>query len=109
MVTKLDLETFLEIPIHLPSDTSLKNSFQTFLLTNEISIDQLILQFLQDHEENLVIQLINRLQHFPGAYEELIQSNGFMNIINLGIEIHSPPLLFSFSFPSQSLPVEILN
>lgn len=89
-VTKIDLEAFLEIPIHLSSDPSVKNSLQTFLTSHAISIDQLILQFLQDHEDNLVIQFINRLQHYPGAYEELIHSSctsstGFMNILTRGL------------------------
>ena len=103
-VTKLDLETFLEIPIHITAGAC-DSPLQSFLFTHSIPLDELILQFLQDHEENLMIQFINRLQHFPGVYEELIQSNGFVNILNLGIALtHSSFYLISSLVSSSGNP-----
>lgn len=82
MITKVDIENFIEVPIHLPSDGSL---IQILLTSHNLEIDQLILYFLTNHDYSLMISFINRIQHYPEAIPAFIQAPGFLEILKLGM------------------------
>jgi hypothetical protein len=96
-ITKAAVESFLEIPIHLPTDGSL-NPLQSFLKQNSLQqIDPIILHFIRQKEYALMIYFIQRVHHYPGVIEELVQSPGFIEILRHG-KFRQPNALFLFTF-----------